>query len=75
MILAQKRTASENKELQLYNQEEHTHTHIYIYSIFYKKKKPWCMSCVMRNKSLVSIRKKQSTVIISEQNPIVPYLV
>lgn len=35
MILAQKRTASENKELQLYNQEEH----IYIYSIFYKKKK------------------------------------
>lgn len=35
MILAQKRTASENKELQLYNQKEH----IYIYSIFYKKKK------------------------------------
>ena len=72
MILAQKRTASENKELQLYNQEEH----IYIYSIFYKKKKkPWYMSYVMRNKSRVSIRKKQSTVISSEQNPIVPYLV
>ena len=69
MILAQKRTASENKELQLYNQEEH------IYSIFYKKKKPWYMSYVMRNKSRVSIRKKQSTVISSEQNPIVPYLV
>jgi len=33
MILAQKRTASENKELQLYNLEEH------IYRIFYKKKK------------------------------------
>ena len=71
MILAQKRTASENKELQLYNQEEH----IYIYSIFYKKKKPWYMSYVMRNKSRVSIRKKKSTVISSEQNPIVPYLV
>ena len=69
MILAQKRTASENKELQLYNQEEH------IYSIFYKKKKPWYMSYVMRNKSRVSIRKKKSTVISSEQNPIVPYLV
>ena len=41
MILAQKRTASENKELQLYNQEEHTHTHthIYIYIVFFIRKK------------------------------------
>ena len=72
MILAQKRTASENKELQLYNQTEH----IYIYIVFFiRKKKPWYMSYVMRNKSRVSIRKKKSTVISSEQNPIVPYLV
>ena len=35
MILAQKRTASENKELQLYNQEEH----IYIYIVFFIRKK------------------------------------